>query len=419
MRRRLGIVTTPMFTGSVAVLALNDHVFKATWPGLITGKLSDFAGVVVVAIVLSVIVGRAAAVGLTAVGFVALKAVPGVNVLAAPVLGGVTHTDPTDLVALAMLVPTFLWLGRSSREPDDAERAPPRQWRRWVLGGCSLGAAVLATTATSCPPPGGVTTLAVDDDRIFAGITYYAELDDHNYGNHSETAWFVSDDDGHSWSSATGEAPGDNAMRSTTAACDDGGTCWRVVPGDHVDRCDAAGECTTAFRFTDREVDRMVDRDICVRARYDEFNSVLLTVEDVVLVAMGTEGVLVRDSEGNWDRRSVGDLRPTPIGVVPGSFELLAIYSPLALIAVSPLILIMLLRRRKGWAAVGFSLALVGGFALLGIAAALDFSGARYDVLSLSITAVCVAVFGISLWLALRPDGERSTTVPPPTRPTD
>jgi hypothetical protein len=163
----------------------------------------------------------------------------------------------------------------------------------------------------------------------------------------------------------------------------------------------------------------MVDRDICVRARYDEFNSVLLTVEDVVLVAMGTEGVLVRDSEGNWDRRSVGDLRPTPIGVVPGSFELLAIYSPLALIAVSPLILLMLIRRRKGWAVVGFSLALVGGFALLGIAAALDFFGARYDVLSLSITAVCVAVFGISLWLALRPDGERSTTVPPPTRPTD
>jgi hypothetical protein len=79
----------------------------------------------------------------------------------------------------------------------------------------------------------------------------------------------------------------------------------------------------------------------------------------------------------------------------------------------------MLIRRRKGWAAVGFSLALVGGFALLGIAAALDFFGARYDVLSLSITAVCVAVFGISWWLALRPDRERSTTVPPPTRPTD
>lgn len=41
MRRRLGVVTTPVFTGSVAVLALNDHVLKATWPGLITGKLSD------------------------------------------------------------------------------------------------------------------------------------------------------------------------------------------------------------------------------------------------------------------------------------------------------------------------------------------------------------------------------------------
>lgn len=102
---------------------------------------------------------------------------------------------------------------------------------------------------------------------------------------------------------------------------------------------------------------------------------------------------------------------------MPGSFELLAIYSPLALIAVSPPILLMLIRRRKGWAAVGFSLALVGGFALLGIAAALDFFGARYDVLSLSITAVCIAIFGISLWLALRRDDKRLTNSSPPDHP--
>lgn len=412
MRGRLGVVTTPVFTGSVAVLALNDHVLKAAWPGLITGKLSDLTGVVVVAMVLSMIVGRTAAVSLTAIGFVALKAVPGVNVLAAPVLGGVTHTDPTDLVALAMLVPTFLRLGRPLREPGDAEQEPPRQWRRWVLGGCALGAAVLATTATSCPPPEGVTTLAVDDDRIFAGITYYAELDAYSYGSGSDVSWWVSDDGGRSWSSAGGKAPRADTARSTREACDDRGVCWRVTPGEQVDRCEPVGECSPAFRFTASEADRMRDGDTCAPARYGEFNSILLVPQaegEIVVVSMGTEGVLVRNADGDWDRRSVGHVQPTPIGVVPGSFELLAIYSPLALIVVSPPILLTLIRRRKGRAAVGFSLTLVGGFALLMLAAALDFFGARYDVLSLSITAVCIAVFGVSLRLAQRRDDKRLT----------
>jgi len=36
------------------VLAVNDHVLKAAWPGVVTGKLSDVAGPVVVAIVIAV-----------------------------------------------------------------------------------------------------------------------------------------------------------------------------------------------------------------------------------------------------------------------------------------------------------------------------------------------------------------------------
>ena len=34
----------PLVLVAIAVLALNDHWAKARWPGLITGKLSDFAG---------------------------------------------------------------------------------------------------------------------------------------------------------------------------------------------------------------------------------------------------------------------------------------------------------------------------------------------------------------------------------------
>jgi hypothetical protein len=38
------LVNGPWFVGSLAVLLVNDHILKATAPALITGKLSDFAG---------------------------------------------------------------------------------------------------------------------------------------------------------------------------------------------------------------------------------------------------------------------------------------------------------------------------------------------------------------------------------------
>jgi hypothetical protein len=90
MRWRL--LTHPVFTGSVALLAVNDHVLKARWPGLITGKLSDIAGVVMIALACTAITGRATlSIRFTAVAFALLKTWPPVAAWAAPILGGVTR----------------------------------------------------------------------------------------------------------------------------------------------------------------------------------------------------------------------------------------------------------------------------------------------------------------------------------------
>ena len=94
--------------------------------GFVTGKLSDFAGPVVVAFVLAAIIGRrrVAVIG-TAVGFAALKLSPPVAMIAAPILGGVTRSDPTDLVGLVALVPAWLFLGRVTGSDPGFESAPP------------------------------------------------------------------------------------------------------------------------------------------------------------------------------------------------------------------------------------------------------------------------------------------------------
>jgi hypothetical protein len=58
MTMRWRLLTHPVFTGAVALLAVNDHILKARSPGLIAGKVSDIAGVIMIAIALTAITSR-------------------------------------------------------------------------------------------------------------------------------------------------------------------------------------------------------------------------------------------------------------------------------------------------------------------------------------------------------------------------
>lgn len=51
MKRR-NLVIGPWFLGSLAALLVNDHILKAAAPGPVTGKLSDFAGMVMAPILI-------------------------------------------------------------------------------------------------------------------------------------------------------------------------------------------------------------------------------------------------------------------------------------------------------------------------------------------------------------------------------
>lgn len=199
--RRTAALLHPVAVTAVVVLLVNDHLLKAAWPGLVTGKLSDVAALIVAPIVVAAIWQRLSgdrrpllpgrrwpsaevviAVGL-ALWFTAVKLDPRANELyaavmgllgwpigiAADVLGGrpirppgpaPTVLDAGDLVALpAVLV--GLWLARSGAPtvPDRAPRRPilPAMGRVIVLG-----AATFALAATSYAPPRVVTDARPD-----------------------------------------------------------------------------------------------------------------------------------------------------------------------------------------------------------------------------------------------------------------
>ena len=117
---------------AIAMLVLNDHVLKAAWPGVVTGKLSDLCGLAFFPVLLAAgwelctraLIGRRAAlivVVTTGLAFAGTKTLPSaahvygllLGVLQWPVRalvdGGASLVparvvvDPTDLLALPVL----------------------------------------------------------------------------------------------------------------------------------------------------------------------------------------------------------------------------------------------------------------------------------------------------------------------------
>ncbi|AUX39354.1 uncharacterized protein SOCE26_007430 [Sorangium cellulosum] len=147
----------PLWLGALALLVLNDHAFKGAGllPGWLTGKLSDFAGLLVAPVVLASLLGVSSRRGFlgahvaTGAVFSAIKLAPAaaraVEALMAltPVPWRIT-VDPTDLIALPMLLVSYRVLGEVMRRPEPA---------RPVAHRLALMAGSLACVATSRETP--------------------------------------------------------------------------------------------------------------------------------------------------------------------------------------------------------------------------------------------------------------------------
>jgi hypothetical protein len=143
--------------GSILVLLLNDHVFKAVMPSDLTGKLSDLAGLFFFPFLLGAIfqslaklswparcfrsrLALAASFMLSAVVFTVIKTIPAANDFAAYLLSALFQLpvrialDPTDLTAFLVFIPAWmLWArieqGRGAQAHGKLEYAPA--WERW------------------------------------------------------------------------------------------------------------------------------------------------------------------------------------------------------------------------------------------------------------------------------------------------
>ena len=389
----------PWFLGAVALLALNDHILKEQFPSWWTGKLSDVAGVAVLATLLAVLLGPRVGLAVTGVGFIALKVVPGIAEMATPFLGGETLRDPTDLVALGVLV--AMWTAMVDRD-----RTPRRRRCATALPVAGAIAAVLTATATSCGSDPAVVEVLTQDD------TFYALVDD--------------------WGLEVGDQPRRDAMatrrpgtrlvplRSSVVEDDDG-------LGPSLDSYEAprAGGTAGGLRrrrnllpvgrpSADRATDRwrqLGDRSPCDpggaegarRSVAPAANAGILSSIALldraggghdVIASLGAGGVLQRAADGAWVGRSVPGVTAAPSPGLATAAERVVVVAmtPLWIAAMA---VVFTVGRRRRWRSLTAALSLMAGGWLLAVVATAAYSQVTGTVCTRSEYAVVVGTVAL------------------------
>lgn len=316
----------PFFVAAVVLLAVNDHVLKQRVPGWWTGKLSDFAGIVIAGTVASVLLGRGRGLVAAGVAFAVLKLLPGAPSLAAPLLGGITRRDPTDLLALFGLVPLAVWLrhldARSARH-----RTAIARWRWWdsirpafaaALPVVASLAAIATATATACASRPAVIEIDVRGSTFFALVVTSS-------GNND---WSRSTDGARTWQKSApppGRVPRegdhdpyfDGPLNGPLVSCADDGTCFRLVDQRVIERRSHGGPWTVERRLTSSEFVEF--NSGCAAGNRGILSSIGATGSTKhmrVAASAGANGVLVRTASGNWLAHPVGSARtPTYSGI--------------------------------------------------------------------------------------------------------
>ena len=139
-------LTHPLFLISLIVLLLNDYWLKYAATSVVTGKLSDFAGLLVMAWLLSAFWNRKAVLIHAGTGmlFIVWKlplSTPGIQFLQQHAIPVNRVIDYSDLWALIVL-PLSYYIGRNT------SREPAPSYARFLIG----TVAATACLATSLPP---------------------------------------------------------------------------------------------------------------------------------------------------------------------------------------------------------------------------------------------------------------------------
>ncbi|MGH3679332.1 MAG: hypothetical protein ACRDT2_03475 [Natronosporangium sp.] len=427
----------PVTALAVVVLVLNDHLFKFVYPGLVTGKLSDLAGLVVapafLALAATLVVprlpGQVAAVGalaVTGVGFAVVKSTDAGATAASAAWGvlngpSVIRVDLTDLATLPALgLAWWAW--------TRARQRPAPQWLvRLAQVLVVLPAAAMAVSATS--PAAYLYAAAVTewDGAVVVG-------EDTRYQGDAPPGWDwrrLSEDGGLTWrhlepaEERAVDAQEAQLGRERETGCVPGAQthCYRVVPGQlRVEETrDGGTTWATSWEVTDADRDtlrrhypRLGDPSVHLSSRELAVVELEGRNQHAVVVANGRDGYAVYDGRvDRWQRVGFGDGEPPPpLGADDQPLQFGYLWGLVGAVAALMVTAEVLRRRRAGfmrWPDKLGLLLLGSGLATLFAAAAIHDAWQRdpdpllplFVVFAGWAFAVLLTLVGLGLWVAL------------------
>ncbi len=326
----------PVSIGALVLLVVNDHVLKTVWPGFVTGKLSDLAGMVMfpplLATALALVAPRLPSRGLalgtviaTGTVFTTIKS-SGYAVSLAErtwsVLSGQPVTiaaDPTDLLAVPFVALAFWAWHRSSPFAAGTSKA--------VRAAVLVPVGLLATMATSPANYQVALTVFENDGIVYVGYDSVRE------GAAAKvTSHLLSRDNGLTFTYVKDQETVP-AGRTSTQGCVNA-SCYRVVPGELLvqQSADAGRTWTTAWQITGWEYEALRhDRDGITNPRAELSSQSLAVIattpgRHIVIAANGRDGLLRKAEDGSWARIGFdGSGRVTPLRSAPDFTSLRAV----------------------------------------------------------------------------------------------
>jgi hypothetical protein len=349
----------PLILFSIAVLLVNDHILKIYFPSWLTGKLSDFAGLFFFPILLSTILNMIfkpikirqqyialIAFSATALWFTLIKTFPFFSNLTESFLSSLlSHPwkivcDPTDLIALIMLLPA--WRLRMS------VLGKKKNTKMSYVAFCF---ASIATLASSPGAPLELSNLIVYDNRVFADFDFYGEI------------MFYSSD-GKTWTKMDFNRPAETDIKLPAQIIDqiskspelpvslclpgNPNICYQTAPEAVLQSSDGGKTWATSWSIPLGRREFM-NRISSYYPSVGPNDLVLITPNNnnILVAAMGTEGVLVKTNDGPWEAVGVNGLGPISYETMSLSIAIDVVSTELIVIIFMSLLLYVLINIKK------------------------------------------------------------------------
>lgn len=299
VRRSLQALTNPTVIVATLALGFNAWIAQPLWPSWWTGKLGDVAWLIVAPLLATLVVGFIApkrwdasrlgvvVIALTGAAFALVKTLPIANAWAAGSIRllGIEPKlalDPTDLLALPTLILTeWIWL----RQHDFMKPSG-----RWFKASSAILAAAALLADSPAPTLLGPTCIEARDGNLYG----YSQGEQYAYFQSPQDYWavaYISADGGNNWTKSI--PTGDERTRAASCAHD----AWPID-------LDMGDGMATQLYFVPNQgvyVSQDSGQTLTLEQPVHEVYSVLYDHSSGnVIIAAGTEGILVRTSDRKW-----------------------------------------------------------------------------------------------------------------------